>query len=152
MPCTLRFLPVLILMFAPQLLSSQTSYVVPERLWTWFGDCSQKKYMGVEVVLSRKVIYRSSFPVCRIDDHSENVNDLLSNRGTPERKLVFSFKGGHVFQGKNHTTPTQTIEGNVWQSGTDPGVILFGLSFSTKQQVLLNTVHVAHWARFSNQR
>jgi hypothetical protein len=143
MPCTLRFLPVLILMFAPQLLSSQESYVVPERLWTWFGDCSPKKYMGVEVVLSRKVIYRSSFPVCPIDDHSEKVNDLLSNRGTPGRKLVFSFKGGHVFQSEYHTTPTQTIEGNIWQSGTDPGVILFGLSFSTKQQVLLNTVHVA---------
>jgi hypothetical protein len=139
----LRFLPVLILVIAPPLLSSQGSYVVPERLWSWFGDCSQKKYMGLEVVLSRKVIYRSSFPVCPINDYSEKVKDLLSARGTPERKLVFSFKGGHVFQGEYHTTPTQIIEGNVWQSGTDPGVILLGLSFSTKKQVLLNTIHVA---------
>jgi hypothetical protein len=139
----LRFLLVLILVIAPPLLSSQESYAVPERLWSWFGDCSEKKYMGLEVVLSRKVIYRSSFPVCAIDDYSEKVKDLLSARGTPGRKLVFSFKGGHVFQGEYHTTPTQTIEGNVWQSGTDPGVILFGLSFSTKKQELLNTIHVA---------
>ena len=140
----LRFLPVLILVIAPPLLSSQESYVVPERLWSWFGDCSQKKYMGLEVVVSRKVIYRSSFPVCPINDYSEKVKDLLSARDTPGHKLVFSFKGGHVFQGEYHTTRSQIIEGNVWQSGTGPGVILFGLSFSTKKQVLLNTIHVAH--------
>jgi len=139
----LRFLPVLILGIVPPVLSAQESYVPPERLWSWFGECSQKKYMGLEVVLRQKVIYRSSFPVCPINDYSDNVKNLLSARGTPERKLVFSFKGGHVFQGEYHTTPTQRIEGNVWQSGTDPGVILFGLSFSTQKHVLLNTVHVA---------
>ena len=139
----LRFLTALILVIAPSLLSSQESYAVPKRLWSWFGDCSQKKYLGIEVALSRKVIYRSSFPVCPINDDSEKVKDLLSARGTPGRELVFSFKGGHVFQGENRTTPTQIIEANVWQSGTDPGVILLGLSFSTKKQVLLNTIHVA---------
>ena len=140
---TLRLLPVLILLIALPLLSSQEHYEAPKRLWSWFENCGQKKYMGLEVVLSRKVIYRSSFPVCPINDYSERVKDLLGNSGTPGRKLVFSFKGGHVFQGEHRTTPSQTIEGNIWQSGTDPGVILFGLSFSTKQQVLLNTVHVA---------
>lgn len=105
--------------------------------------------MGLEVALSRKVIYRSSFPVCPINDYSEKVKDLLSARGTPEQKIVFSFKGGHIFQGEYRTTPAQTIEGNVWQSGTDPGVILFGLSFSNKKQVLLNTIHVAQLDRAS---
>jgi hypothetical protein len=99
--------------------------------------------MGLEVVLSRKVIYRSSFPICPINDYSDKVKHLLSARGTPGRELVFSFKGGHVFQGEYRTTPTQTIEGNVWQSGADPGVILLGLSFATKKQVLQNTIHVA---------
>src|SRR5690348_12537139 len=103
MPMMLRLLLVLILTFTPQLLSSEESFAVPQRLWTWYGVCRQKRYMGIEVVLSRKVIYRSSFPVCPIDDDSEKVTDLLSNRGTPGRKLVFSFKGGHVFQGEYHT-------------------------------------------------
>jgi hypothetical protein len=144
-----RFLLVLILVIAPPLLSSQESEVAPDRLWSWFGNCSQTRYMGIEVVLSQKVIYRSSFPVCPIGDYSKKVEDLLSARGAPGRKLVFSFKGGHVFQGEYHTTPTQTIEGNVWQAGTDPGAILFGLSFSTKKQVLLNTIHVAQLGRAS---
>ena len=99
--------------------------------------------------MGRKIIYRSSFPVCPINDYSDKVKDLLSARGTPGRKLVFSLKGGHVFQGEYHTTAIPTIEGNVWQSGTGPGVILFGLSFSTKEQVLLNTIHVAQLGRAS---
>jgi hypothetical protein len=97
----------------------------------------------------RKVIYRSSFPVCPINDHSEKVKDLLSARGTPGHKPVISLKCGHVFQGEYRTTRSQNIEGNVWQSGTDPGVILFGLSFPTGKQVLLNTIHVAQLGRAS---
>jgi len=100
-------------------------------------------------VEGRKIIYRSSFPVCPINDYSEKVKGLLSARGTQAHKLVFSFKGGHVFQGEYHTTPTQTIEGNVWQAGTNPGAILLGISFTTDKQVLLNTIHVAEQGRAS---
>jgi hypothetical protein len=105
--------------------------------------------MGLEVMVGRKIIYRSSFPVCPINDYSDKVKDLLSARGTPGHKLVFSFKGGHVFQGEYHTTPTQTIEENVWQAGTNPGAILLGISFATDKQVLLNTIHVAEQGRAS---
>ena len=56
------------------------------------------------------------YAVCPINDDSEKVKDLLSARDTAGRKLVFSFKGGHAFQGEYRTTPTQTIEANVWQS------------------------------------
>src|SRR5262249_21986459 len=137
------FFVVLIMVIAQPLLSSQEHPIAPKRIWSWFGDCGQKRYMRLEVVLSRKIIYRSSFPLCPIADYSKKVEDLLSARGAREPKLVFSFKSGHVFQGKYHTTPTQTIEGNVWQAGTDPGVIMLGITFSTKKQVLLNTIHVA---------
>jgi hypothetical protein len=73
---------------------------------------------------------------CPIADSSEEV-------GGQQKIVAFSFKGGYVFQGEYHTTRTQTIEGRIWQAGTDPGVILFGVSFSTKKQVLLNTIHIA---------
>lgn len=89
--------------------------------------------MGLEVALTGKVIYRTSFPICPIRGRSEEVN----------KTLVFSFRGGHVFQGEYHTNPAQTVEGNIWQAGSDPGVILLGVSFSTDKQVLLNTIHIA---------
>jgi hypothetical protein len=123
----------MILLFVAPLLSAQQSKVASGQLWSWFANCAEKKYMGLEITQNRKVIYRSSFPVCAIVDRSEEV----------EKRLVFSFKGDHVFQGEYHTTATQSVEGNIWQAGTDPGVIVFGISFSTKEQVLLNTTHVA---------
>jgi hypothetical protein len=101
--------------------------------WSWFGNCGEKKFMGIQIALSGKVIYRSSFPICPIDDHSKDIH----------KTVVFSMKGGHVFQGEYHTTAAQTIEANIWQAGTDPGAILLGISFCTDNQVLLNTIHIA---------
>jgi len=128
-----RFFALLMIVFAPQLLSSQNAQASPDSLWSWFGNCNNKRYMGLEVRVQEKVIQRLSFPICPISDRSKEV----------DKRVVFSFKGGHVFQGEYQTTPTQTIEGNIWQAGADPGAILFGISFSTNNQVLLNTVHIA---------
>jgi hypothetical protein len=89
--------------------------------------------MGLEILLSKKIIYRSSFPICPIADRSKEV----------QKTLVFSFKGGHLFQGEYQTTPHQTVEGNIWLAGSDPGVLLFGISFSARNQILLNTIHIA---------
>lgn len=135
--CGLRFSVVLFLLsLSPPSLSPQEAPVVPGPLWSWFGNCGEKRYMGLEVVLNGKVIHRSSFPICPIADRSEEI-------GPQQKTVVFSFKGGHVFQGEYHTARTQTIEGNIWQAGADPGTILLGVSFSTEKQVLLNTIHVA---------
>jgi hypothetical protein len=131
-----RFALVLILAFTPSQLWPKDSHVVPEPLWYWFGNCIEKKYLGLEVLLNEKTVFRSSFPICPTSDRSKETE-------RQQQIVAFSFKGGHVFQGEYHTTPTQTIEGNIWQAGTDPGAILFGLSFSTKKQVLRNTIHFA---------
>ena len=52
--------------------------------------------------------------------------------------------------GEYRTVHTQTIEGNVWQAGSDPDELLLGISFSTKNQVLLNTIHIAKPGRVSS--
>jgi len=107
-----------------------------DTLWHWFDTCSDERKMGVEVLLDGKAIYHSSFPVCPI-------SDLGKTKERPQKVMAFSFRGGHTFQGEYHTVRSQKIAGNIWQAGTDPGVILLGFSFSTKEQVLLNTVHIA---------
>jgi hypothetical protein len=131
-----RLALVLLLAVNPPHLLPQESRPQPASLWTWFGNCADKSYMRLEVLLRGKVIHRSSFPVCPITDLSQEV-------GGQQKTVAFSFKGGHVFQGEYHTAMTQTIEGNIWQAGTDPGAILFGVSFSSQNQILLNTIHVA---------
>jgi hypothetical protein len=128
-----RALAVLILVIACPIVSSQESQATAGQLWSWFGKCRQESDMGLEVALTGKVIYRTSFSVCPIRARSEEAR----------KTLVFSFKGGHVFQGEYHTTRAETIEGNIWQAGSDPGFILLGVSFSTGKQSVLNTIHIA---------
>lgn len=54
-----------------------------------------------------------------------------------------------MFDGEFRTGPSERIEGNIWEAGTDAGIIYFGLSFMTKEQLLLNTIHIARPDRVS---
>jgi hypothetical protein len=127
---------VVLLALNPPNLSPQKPRETPREVWSWFEDCSNKKYMRLEVLMRGTVIHRSAFPICP-------VNDVSGEVGRHQKILTFSFKGGYVFQGKYHTARTQTIEADVWQAGKDPGLILFGVSFASRNQVLLNTIHFA---------
>lgn len=136
---TCRLLAVLLLLIAPALLSSEERHPASKQLWTWFGPCRDGKTMRIEVVQRGTVLYRSSFPLCPISDPSKEAH----------RRLVFFFRGGHVFDGEFRTSRSESIEGNIWEAGTDPGIILFGVSFMTKKQLLLNTIHIAKADRAS---
>lgn len=102
--------------------------------WHWFESCEGEKHLGLVVLLDGKSVYRSKFSVC-----------LNNDRPTPtaeERKIVFHLKGGRVFQGEYRTSPTQTIEADIWQAGADPDALLLGVTF-VSDRVLLNTIHIA---------
>ena len=92
--------------------------------------------MGVQVLLQGKAIYRSQSRVCRME-----WTDANSERESLAR-TTFHFPGGHTFQGEYPTRRTETIEGTIWQAGADPDAILLGVSLMTRDQVLLNTVHI----------
>jgi hypothetical protein len=115
---------------------AKVSPVKDEAAWQWFQNCKENKTMRLEVLLDGKIIYRSSFPICRANTGSNPAEGR-------QRTIAFYFKGGRVFQGEYHTARTQIIEGNIWQAGADPDAMLLGVSFSSKKQVLLNTIHVA---------
>jgi len=101
--------------------------------WHWFENCRGAKNLGLVVLLDGKAIYRSRFLVCRNNGPAPTAE---------EQKLVFHFKGGHVFQGQYRTLPTQTIEANIWQAGANPDSLLLGVMF-VSDRILLNTIHVA---------
>jgi len=129
----LRILIALALALIPAAVSPQDSAAPNEKLWTWFGTCTEDQKMGIEMLLDGKTVYRSSFPICQISDRSKET----------DKSVAFTFKGGHNFQGEYHTTPAQTIEGDIWQADADTDDILLGISFTTRKQILLNTIHIA---------
>jgi hypothetical protein len=125
----------LILVAASSVAFSQGSLLGADRVWFWFGDCTNGKLMGLEVLVEGQAVYHSSFRAClmeRTDANSE-----------AERRIrAFHSSGGHTFQHRYRTTKEEQIEGNIWQAGADPDDILLGISFSTKNRILLNTIHI----------
>jgi hypothetical protein len=110
-----------------------------EPTWEWLKTCKAGKRMRIELVMNGAVIHRSSFPICR----------MVRNVEPPQKRIEFSFTGGYVFQGEYHTKKTQRIEASFWQAGTERNTLLLGVSFTSDNQILLNTIHVANVNRAS---
>ena len=129
----LRLALTLGLALASPFCCSQKPKAVSGMVWSWSEHCGkqQKKYLGIQVFLDSKTVYESSVPICR-----------TKHRASP-KTIVFYFKGGHTFQDEHRTSPKETIEGNVWLAGSDPDAIIFGVDFSNRKRILLNTVHIA---------
>jgi hypothetical protein len=121
----------------PSLAGSQDSPPQAQRIWFWFGDCPDGKLMGVQVLLDGRTIYSNRFWMCLLQPSDVNSQRELDLRQT------FYFRGGHTFQGKYRTTPSEQIEGDIWEASSDPSQIVFGVSFKDDQQALLNTTHPA---------
>ncbi len=97
--------------------------------------------MAVEVRLDGRRLYRSTFPACRV-----NGSDLSKQGG---RVLRFSFQAGRPIvwsgYGDDHETtqPPEELEGNIWEAGGEASRLLLGVSFSTRDKIMMNTIHVA---------
>jgi len=100
-------------------------------VWTWSKQCGGNHKLGVTVRLERKVLYRGVLPICR------------ASRDAEDGRVEFHFAGGHLFQGEYRTSSTDSIEGDIWQAGGEPDALILGISFDTKKQILLNTLHIA---------
>lgn len=104
----------------------------PEPVWIWSNQCSTHQQLGLTVRFNRQLLYQGVIPVC------------LGSRDTEDGRVRFHFSGGHTFQGKYRTRPTDSIEADIWQAGGEPTALILGISFSSSNQVLLlNTVHIA---------
>jgi hypothetical protein len=110
---------------------SDSRQETPEVVWTWSKQCDGNHKLSVTVRLERKVLYSGVLPICRGRCDAE------------DGQMKFYFAGGHLFQGEYRTHSTDAIEGDIWQAGGEDDALILGISFSTKKQVLLNTLHIA---------
>ena len=103
----------------------------PEVVWTWSKRCDSGHKLGVTVRLEGTVLYRGVLPICR------------GSRDAEDGRVEFHFSGGHSFQGEYHTRSTDSIEGDIWQSGGEADALILSISFNRGKQILLNTIHIA---------
>jgi len=110
---------------------STSSAEKAETVWTWSRQCDSNHKLGVTVRLDHKVLYRGVLAICR------------GSRDVEDGRVEFHFAGGHLFQREYRTRSTDSIEGDIWQAGGEPDALILGISFATKKQILLNTLHIA---------
>lgn len=103
----------------------------PDVVWTWSKQCSTKLQLNVSVRLDGKVLYQGFIPICR------------GVRDGEDGRVDFGFSSSHLFDRQYRARKTDTIEGNIWQAGGETDALILGVSFATKKQSLLNTLHVA---------
>jgi hypothetical protein len=135
----------LVLAATPGTRWGQTASTAPEMLWYWVPHCRDGRIVRLEMTLDGRSIYQSSFTICRMSRADVQAAQI-------GRTAAFTFMGGHLFQGEHPTVPTQTIRGNIWQAGEEPDGLLLGVSFSTKDRVLLNSVHFVKPYRTSESK
>ena len=106
-----------------------------EVIWHWFGNCASSNSMRANVLLQKRSVYRTSFPVCRAR--------RSDTRDDPAKILRFSFRAdAKDFGQKFAALGTRQIEGNIWKAGGESDAILLGVSFTTRDSILLNTIHI----------
>ncbi len=108
----------------------------------WFGSCGGPA-MTLEVRLDRRVIFKSSFPLCRADRLT------IAGQGEP-KSLHFAFKPHRVIVWKGYRSDegdpspaNQVIECDIWLAGSDPDDLLLGVSFSSSNTIYMNSIHIA---------
>jgi len=129
--CTPLLFSVLAAALAVAQQSPSHSQTNTDVVWTWSKQCSGNHKIGVTVRIDTTVLYRGVLPICHGSRNAEN------------GRVEFHFAGGHTFQSEYRTGSTDSIEGDIWQAGGDPGDLILGISFATNNQILLNTVHIA---------
>lgn len=96
-----------------------TSNVV--RHWYWSQECRDNARLGLQVRVDGNLVYSGELPICRRAEQTGS--------GTREQ-ISFSFKGGHLFQGRYQTTGEQTIQGHILQIGSSASDLTLKIEFS----------------------
>lgn len=124
----------LIGVLVPALLRSQSAPVNDPPRWTSYGTCAHPTAMVVELRADEHLIQRNTVRFC----HLLNARD--KERGF---RLMMSapMRGERTFQDEYRTKRAEAIRADVWQAAADTDAVIVGVSFASKRQILLNTLH-----------
>ena len=103
--------------------------------------------MTLEVRLDKRIIFKSSFPLCHENRSS------ISGKGEFQR-LHFAFKPPRAIVWKGYrsdegdpTPANQLIDADIWLAGRDPDALLLGVSFVSSNTIYMNSIHIAYPGR-----
>ena len=107
-----------------------------EIVWHWTDDKHAERIIIFETTVDGKVVSNARFPVrmaARSEIKPEQKQKIL------EYNFILKKKKGRNFNDVSHGS----VEGNIWEAGMEKNGIIFGISWVTGNQVILNTLHFA---------
>jgi hypothetical protein len=127
----MRAVRTILLLIAPALCVHAHASTVREA-----RPCRTDSGIDLKITLDRKPVYHGVLAAC-----PEMLPESLRERYT---RATFFFRPTRSLEWDDVRTPARaTIEGNVWRAGADTDAVLLGISFMTRDRVLLNTIHIA---------
>src|SRR5260221_12686924 len=109
---------VVLLMIAAATVTAAGQAAPEGPVWYWFATCGGP-LMTLEVRLDDRMVYKSTFPLCRTN------RDTVQSQGQAGR-IEFTFRPERaiVWEGyreaNDRTAANEVIEGNIWEAGADP--------------------------------
>lgn len=120
--------------------SENRSATADEIVWHWFAQCVAAEHMSVEVSLDGKQIFATSFDVCHMPRSAITLD-------SSQKTLKFDFNSKRrSFFGERKG---ENLEGNIWEASKDEDELVLGVSFSDKNRIWLNTLHILNPKKLS---
>ena len=114
-------------------------------VWYWFSRCGGP-LMTLEVRVDDRVVHKVTIPLCRASretTHNQGLAGRLEFTWRPTRALAWSIDRKSL----DGIHPDEVLEAHIWEAGAESDGLILGVSFASRDQVLVNTVHIAHPAR-----
>jgi hypothetical protein len=105
-------------------------------VWHWTDDEHAERFIIFETTVDGKLIATAKFPVSRL---------ARGDVGPDPKQKIFEYnfvlreKKGRAFRGITQGK----VEGNIWEAGMEKDGIIFGVSWVTKNTIMMNTLHIA---------
>jgi hypothetical protein len=114
-------------------------------VWFWHTTCGGPT-MTLEVRFDKRVVYRASIPLCRMNREAKTEEKSPRVLDVPFA-APRSIKWEGYRDAPDVTPRGQRLHLNLWQAGADPDDLVIGVSAANESVILMNTVHIAHPVR-----
>jgi len=103
-----------------------------EQVWHW-QECANPIRLHITVEADGARLADTTIPVCRRE----------RARIVPEaQQRMIRFPAGQV-AGRLGSPDAATLTGNLWEAGAEDAGLVLGVSFQTRERVLVNALHLA---------
>ena len=111
-------------------------------VWFWHTACGGPT-MTLEVRFDKRVVYRASIPLCRMNRDTKTEEKAPRVLDVPFA-ATRSIKWVGYRDAPDVTPRGQRLHLNLWQAGADPDDLIIGVSAVDEAVIYMNTVHIAH--------